>query len=172
MTAMEVFSELTWDGSSGPGSDPTDASPYLIFLELYIDKYDIRSVLDLGCGDGRLARATNWGCAKYIGLDIKSGYDILKCDLPSADLVIIKDVLQHWDNNSIELMRTRLQAYEHSLITNCCDPFRTNEDIRIGDCRALNLAADPFNWPVKEIFRWRGHETKSVVQFSGRKLTR
>lgn len=166
MTTMEIFKDLVWEGNSGPGSNPADAIPYLIFLERYVAQYGIESVLDLGCGDGRLAAATDWGTASYTGLDIKDGYDILTCDLPEADLVIIKDVLQHWSNEAVNSMRPRLVGYPHVLITNCCDPWRTNEDIETGDARALDLMKDPFNWPVEEVFRWRGHETKSTVRLS------
>ena len=161
---MDVFVGLDWGGNSGPGSNPDDAIPYLIFLERYVQQYGISSVLDLGCGDGRLAAATDWSTATYNGLDIKNGFDITECELPEADLVIVKDVLQHWSNEAIKRMLPRLQSFPHVLITNCCDPWKTNEDITTGDARGLDLSAPPFSWPVEEVFRWRGHETKSVVR--------
>lgn len=169
---MKIFVKKKWNGNSGPGSDPRYCIPYLDFLAKYIRDNKIESVLDLGSGDGRLASVTDWGSAVYTGLDIKNGFDITSCDLPDAELVLIKDVLQHWNNESINEFFPRVASYKLVLITNCADDWRTNEDIVIGDCRALDLAKYPFNWPVEEVFRWRGHETKSVVQFSARKPIR
>ena len=160
---MDIFLELDWDGGSGPGSDPDKAQPYLKFVSEYIRIHNVRSVLDLGCGDGRLAEATDWRGASYVGLDIKTGHDILTCKRPEADLVLVKDVLQHWSNAAIDQIFPRLYGCKHVLITNCCDPFKTNEDITTGYARALDLAAEPFNWPVREVLRWRGDETKAVV---------
>lgn len=156
--------ESLWGNDSGPGSDPIDARPYLTFLSRYISTNDIKSVLDLGCGDGRLARETDWHSARVVGLDIIYGFDVRTCTLPFANLAIMKDVLQHWPNTDIQAILPRLRKFEHVLLTNCCDPWRTNEDIVTGDARALDLSIEPFNWPVVEVFRWKGHETKSVVR--------
>lgn len=159
---MTIAAPMLWGGSSGPGSDPAVAAPYLRFLERYIREHKIARVLDLGCGDMRLARATDWDDAWYTGIDFP--HDIRSCRLPAAGLVLLKDVLQHWPNADITAFRSRLAAYPRVLITNCCDPFRTNEDIPFGHCRALDLAAPPFSWPVREVFRWHGDETKAVVE--------
>lgn len=161
--SMDIFRDLEWEGNSGPGSDPDNAAPYLDFVSNYIKDNAVQSVLDLGCGDGRLAGAMNWHGASYTGLDIKYGDNVLTCNLPQADLVLMKDVLQHWCNDDIQRMKARLLCYRQVLITNCCDLWRTNEDIPTGYARALNLSLPPFNWPVKEVFRWHGDETKSVV---------
>lgn len=155
---------MTWGGNSGPGSCPVNAGPYLRWLELYIRLHRITSVIDLGSGDGRLARATDWGGASYRGLDLPD--DIRSCALPPADLALCKDVLQHWPTADIQAMRRRLAAYPRVLITNCADPYDTNQDIPMGACRALDLAAPPFRWPVTEVFRWHGDETKSVVEMT------
>lgn len=171
MSHAEVFSRLYaedgWEGGSGTGSDPSAAAPYCRFVERYIRKHAIRSVLDLGCGDGRVARAIDWGEAAYRGLDIvMTGDDIRTCPWPAADLVLVKDVLQHWPTADIQALLPRLQAYPHVLVTNSATGIHTNEDIEAGGFRSLDLAAPPFGWPMRPVLRWLGGEFKVTVLLS------
>jgi Glycosyl transferases group 1 len=165
-----VYATGAWGAGSGSGSDPRAAEPYCRFVERYIREHEVTSVLDLGCGDGQIARAIDWGAARYQGADTVPGLgaaitgDIRSCGLPAADLVLVKDVLQHWPNADIEAMRPRLQKYPRVLITNSASGHRINTDIQAGSVRALNLAAPPFRWPVREVFRWQGDEVKSVTE--------
>jgi hypothetical protein len=162
---MKVFLDTVWGPpgyESGSGGDPIFARPYLDFVSQYIEERGIKSVLDLGCGDGRLTEAMDWHDASYTGMDIKLGHDILTDELPDADLVLVKDVLQHWSNADIQAMHSRLMRFPAVLITNSILP-NTNQDIVTGQWRGLNLTQDPFYWNVVEVFRWQGDETKSVV---------
>ena len=43
-------------GSSGSGSDPANALPYLEYLQHFFKEHNIKSVVDLGCGDWQLGR--------------------------------------------------------------------------------------------------------------------
>ena len=130
-------------------------------------EHGIKSVLDLGCGDGRLAAAMHWP-GTYTGLDVAADRahrdDIRSCPLPPADLVIIKDVLQHWPAADILAFRQRLAGYRHVLITNSAAGVATNADIEAGGFRSLDLAEPPFMWPVTEVFRWEADEPKVTVR--------
>ena len=68
-------------------------------------------------------------------------------DLPSADLVICKDVLQHLPLADVAaLLRYFRQRCRFALVTNDIYPaVATNEDIAPGGWRALRLDQPPFN---------------------------
>lgn len=78
--------------------------------------------MDVGCGDWQFSQAIDWGTIKYIGYDIvkqvvkanrkKFGTRLIsfihgngvQCDLPMADLLICKDVLQHLPNEISKIL--------------------------------------------------------------------
>lgn len=75
-----------------------------------------------------------------------------------ADLVVIKDVLQHWSTREIHAFLFRAN-FRRMLITNCNYGPTVNTDIETGGWRALDLTKPPFE--VGEVvFHW---ETKDVV---------
>lgn len=160
----EIYESGSWGFGSGPGSDPSKCKKYIKFIEGYIQKNNVRSVADLGCGDGRLAKAINWQGASYKGLDVIKGQDIRTYELPKADLAILKDVLQHWSNLDILSFRKRLCMYTQVLITNTSPGFCTNEDISTGNWRSLDLGSPPFNWPVKPVLYFVASEPKLTVE--------
>lgn len=171
MSHRDVFTGIYirggWGTGSGTGSAPDTAAPYCAFVTGYIRAHQISSVLDLGCGDGRLAAVTDWAGAAYTGLDVATtGHDIRGCHLPAAGLVLIKDVLQHWATRDIWAFFPRLARYRRVLITNSAAGVRTNLPIATGGFRSLDLAAPPFSWPVREVFRWEGDEIKSVAELA------
>ena len=107
-----------YSGSSGDGSCINyNKDTYVPFLKKFITEHNIKTIVDLGCGD--------FQCGKliYDDLDVSyTGYDAYKkiieynssqCTLPkytfnhldfcnnkesirSGDLCILKDVIQHW----------------------------------------------------------------------------
>ena len=175
MSHAEVFARLYaedgWAGGSGTGSNPDAAAPFCRFTERYLERHQIRSVLDLGCGDGQIAQAISWGPARYTGIDVVPRHgitagDIRICPWPAADLVLIKDVLQHWPTADIRALLPRLRQHAHVLVTNSASGIRTNTDIEPGGFRSLDLAAAPFGWPVQPVLRWLGDEFKVTVQLS------
>jgi SAM-dependent methyltransferase len=114
--------EILYDGSSGPGSEIWYNIKYIQILRTFIIDNDIKTIVDLGCG--------NCKCLRYLydTLDVVYvGYDVYKdiidynlkfnandkyyfnhldfCEnkerIFKADLCIIKDVLMHWKLNSI-----------------------------------------------------------------------
>lgn len=165
---VRIFGSARWGEpgeQSGSGSDPEVAMPYLKFLSDYMHEHEIKSVLDLGSGDGRLAAAVHWP-GTYTGLDALNGDDIRTCPWPDADLVLVKDVFQHWPAADIQALLPRLEAYPHVLITGSAAGVRVNEDIAAGGFRSVDLAAEPFSWPVTEVFRWVGDEEKMTVRLA------
>jgi hypothetical protein len=104
----------------------------------------------------------NWGDASYLGVDIAS--DVIAAvrnkhekgtikfqvgditdELPAADLLISKDVLQHLSNRLVQkFIRNTLRKgkYKWAILTN--DRGRENRDVASGGHRAIDLAAPPF----------------------------
>ena len=164
-----IYEHSTWGnnnnshykGSSGSGSSiDYNIKHYVPFLKNYILKKNIRSIVDLGCGDFKC------GTSIYNGLNISyCGYDIYKKvilhnqllmpnytfitsdfykdkeNLIKADLCILKDVLQHWPLEYIYSFMDYLiesKKYKYILICNCCNQHKHNTNIQIGEWRALN----------------------------------
>ena len=147
-----------YEGSSGWGSSiEYNKNNYIPFIRSFIDKFNIKTIVDLGCGDFRIGKLL------YQNLDIEyTGYDAYEGvinfnkdkykehknfhfihsdfgakeyreDLKEADLCIIKDVLQHWPNNYIiEFMDfiTKSTKYKYILITNCWNTTPENTKYR------------------------------------------
>ena len=136
---------------------------YRAYIEDFIKKHAVKSVVDAGCGDWSFSSAIDWGDASYLGVDIAS--DVIEAvrnkhekgkikfvvgditeDLPAADLLISKDVLQHLSNELIlKFIKNNLRKdkYKWVILTN--DRGSENRDIRSGLHRMIDLTAPPFN---------------------------
>jgi hypothetical protein len=87
-------------------------------------------------------------------------------ELPEADLLIAKDVLQHWSNETISSFLPHLDRYRYALVTNCADPYAEtrNVDIRVGEFRYLDIRQPPFNVDAREIYSFTNYRPP-VVRF-------
>jgi len=187
-----IYFNKIWYKGSGSGSLPSNTKSYRNFLEDYIRNNKIKKIIDIGCGNWSFSSLINWFGLEYLGIDVVRSLiginkkkwsernirfqcgDALKMKLPGADLVIIKDVLQHWPNNTIAKFLPGLKKYEHVLIINSIDEIddmETNGDIRLGQARPVDLSKKPFKQKVEELFVWeswrpgrRTWESKSVVK--------
>jgi hypothetical protein len=170
-TFNRIYSEGTWGrdvagtGTSGSGSTLEITREYRAYVEDFIKKHGVKSVVDAGSGDWGFSRAMDWGDASYLGVDIASEVveavrrnhqtdrirfqvgDITD-DLPAADLLISKDVLQHLSNELVHTFienNLRKGKYKWVILTNDRTGPRQNLDTRPGGHRPLDLAAPPFN---------------------------
>jgi hypothetical protein len=107
----------------------------------------------------------DWGDASYLGVDIASDViDVVRKthergkirfqvgditeDLPAADLLISKDVLQHLSNELVQKFienNLRKGKYKWVILTNDRTGPRQNLDTQAGGHRPIDLAAPPFN---------------------------
>ena len=162
-------SNTDYKGSSGNGSDVEyNITTYIPFLREFLKKFNITTVVDLGCGDFRCGKFIydDMKDIKYYGYDAydkiikhhnNSGYDsryqfthldFYKCkeEIMPADLCILKDVLQHWKLEEIYIFMDYLIAskkYKYILICNCGAQTTNNTDISTGQCRALSSQLFP-----------------------------
>jgi hypothetical protein len=62
------------------------------------------------------------------------------------DLLLVKDVLQHWSNDNIRafLTQSALSSFRHVILTNCDDERVTTPDITDGGWRPLNILSPQF----------------------------
>ena len=181
-----IYSKNLWGHGSGPGSLAENTQEYRRFLHNFLRSNQITSVVDIGCGDWQISRLMDWTGIRYIGVDVsdvvlsntqnfaREGVSFLLADaryepIPTAELVIIKDVMQHWSNDDILTFLPRLNSFPQALITNGFHPSMSNlvnTDIQAGSFRPINLRLAPFNLPgfyinwlefdePKWIFHWR-----------------
>jgi len=179
-----IYAQNIWGSGSGEGSLPTRTKGYARFLQHFIRDNRITSVVDLGCGDWQFSRFIDWSGVRYHGFDIarpvieenRRLYARVRVDfdvspeqfdqLPDADLLIVKDVLQHWSNAAIERFLPTLKRYPFALLTNCTPPRRRrfwkisttkNSDIEDGDFRYLDLRTAPFFLQAKAVYAFSPH---------------
>lgn len=157
-----IYSAGQWGEGSGPGSLRSGLRPYKSFVQRMIELYRPQSVLDLGCGYFAPYADMDW--PDYTGLDVASApieanrrdyagpgrrfeqRDWMEGELPYADLVLVKDVLQHWPDELVRRGLKRLSTCNRVIITNSAvlGQHTVNADIELGGCRPLNLLLPPF----------------------------
>jgi SAM-dependent methyltransferase len=167
-TFNRIYVEGTWGkdvagkGTSGTGSTLEITREYRAYVEDFMKKHNVKSVVDAGCGDWSFSSAIDWGDASYLGVDIAT--DVIAAvrnkhekgkikfqvgditdELPAAELLISKDVLQHLSNELVhKFIRNNLRKgkYKWVILTN--DRGSEHRDVASGGYRAIDLAAPPF----------------------------
>ena len=104
----------------------------------------------------------DWADASYLGVDIASDviaavrkkhekdkikFDVgdIAEDLPAADLLISKDVLQHLSNELVQtFIKDNLRKGKYKWVTLTNDRGSENPDVPSGGYRGIGLAAPPF----------------------------
>jgi SAM-dependent methyltransferase len=182
----KIYKDHEWGGGSrsGPGSDPHVLSDYAKVLMSIVNSRQIKTVVDIGCGDWALGRSVDWSRVDYTGVDIVPPLvaklntdfggptrrflcaDLTIDPLPSADLCVIKDVLQHLSNEKVHTFLARLpQLFKYALITNDISheirsswrrrwrrtSLPPNIDVPSGGYRPLTLRAAPFCLPATQL---------------------
>ena len=167
-TFNRIYAEGTWGrnvagkGTSGTGSTLEITREYRAYVEDFIKTHSVKSVVDAGCGDWSFSSAMDWGDASYLGVDIAS--DVIAAvrnkhekdkitfrvgditdELPAADLLISKDVLQHLSNDLVhKFIRNNLRKGQYKWVILTNDRGSENRDVASGGYRAIDLAAPPF----------------------------
>ena len=137
-----------------------------------------------------MAGAIDWQGAHYIGVDVAqpaldlfrqwsgdmktAGWgaewwrkcwqaDALTDPLPDADLVLIREVLQHLTNDDVQRMIDRLHQYP--MVLHCSalvDPI--NGPGETGWCRGVDLSLPPFSLPVETVFQYEMFGVNYICQ--------
>ncbi len=145
-TFTAIYKEQLWGSSasshrqffSGTGShDANIADLYVEEVRRFLSGFQSKlSVVDLGCGDFCIGARIRPYCARYIACDIVAPLigenqrlygslnvdfrvlNVVEDDLPSADVVIIRQVLQHLSNDQItEAVEKIRRRFRYAIVT-------------------------------------------------------
>ena len=164
----QIYDNDVWTHGSGPGSLPKNTKKYRNVLTEIIKKYNIKSVLDYGCGDWQFSKLINYNdlVELYIGVDVV--HSVIQNNLKysnnkiffqfiddnwqfkKVDLIICKDVLQHLPNDYVTHLYSSMKKHcKYMLITN--DIFGTSvaTETKIGGYRPIDIC-NKFN--IEPIF--------------------
>lgn len=178
----DVYKTAKWgknaagEGISGSGSSVKSTAIYRAFLADFMKDTGVTSVVDAGCGDWNFSQLVDWTGIDYKGYDIVGSLiekdkqkfgkpniqffqaDIVEADLPPADLLVSKHVLQHLPNADVQkFLAKQLPKYKHVLLTDGVVPgslSSDNHDIAPGDYRPLDPTKPPFNIPGVKALTW------------------
>jgi SAM-dependent methyltransferase len=176
----KVYATNEWQFGSGEGSLRKHTRGYVEFLQQFLKDHQIRSVVDMGCGDWQFSRYLDWTGINYHGYDLvesvistnqrrfaKPNITFTRYEgdfnvLPNADLLIAKDVLQHLSHANILQFLPTLQRYPKCLITNCVNPHgpTVNKDIQDGEFRYLDLRLPPYSLNAEELYEFTNHQPR------------
>lgn len=166
----KIYEENQWknpESRSGSGStiDATkilrDALPELL------TNLNITSILDIPCGDFNWMKEVDLTGIDYVGADVVSELikenvkqfgtnckefrtlDLLKDQLPKADLVICRDCLVHLSfEDAFKALEKICSSGAKYLLTTTFPLHQNNEGIETGWWYPINLNSEPF--PMKE----------------------
>jgi len=176
-----IYSQKLWGGRkrfwqrffSGYGSNNKNiVGPYLAAVKPLIEG---KITVDLGCGDFAVGKQLFEFSKRYIACDIVRPLveynrrkfkalhlefriiDAVADNLPEGDVVLIRQVLQHLNNNSISKILDKLSRYSAAIITEHIPEgdFVPNIDISTGHGyrpavgSGLVLTEKPFNLAAK-----------------------
>ena len=185
----KIYLDHSWgsESKSGPGSVASKVRGYIRFLQNFIKSNDIKSITDVGCGDWSIAKCLELDNVAYCGVDVvpsvvnslsmQYGRDNVRFEcmdatngnLPTADLLIMKDVLQHWPNKQVKDFFPNLEKFKFGLVTNDYCRYRLInilgfrfrgklmtelDDIQFGECRSIRLNQSPFSLKCKRVFHF------------------
>lgn len=184
----DVYARSVWTEGSGPGSTLAfNEEAYMPFLSGLIRTLPITRIVDLGCGDWQFSRhlvlplCSSIHGLRYDGFDcvrelVERNNDTFATDqvhfhhldltcpdaidqIPDADIVLIKDVLQHLPDEDVTRITSQLAArFNIVIITNCMSEGIV-PDIPVGDWRKLNVDHYPLSAAhASRLFTYHGKE--------------
>ena len=164
-----IFSENYWgsdESRSGRGSTLDKTIIIREKLPILWRQFEIKSFLDIPCGDYNWMNKVNKGNIIYIGGDIVSEMiqqnsnkhgkenvsfeilDITKDILPKVDMIFCRECLQHLSyENVFRAVKNFKNSGSKYLLVTSLPLTLSNWDIADGDFRPLNLRINPFNFP-------------------------
>ena len=185
----KIYTENKWGGEdgdfySGDGTTNKNTDRYVSFLAGFVQQYNIRSILDIGCGDFRVMKRVLEQCpdVEFIGADVVKPLveknneryaskkirfvhiDAISEKLPIADLCTIRQVLQHLDNKQIKKILDKTIKFRHLLVTEHVPEGKgivpnknkgIGPDVRLVYKSGVFIDQAPFNLKVDRVFSYK-----------------
>lgn len=178
-----IYKHKLWGGKkydyySGFGSHSKKVvKPYVKTIGGFLKTHEKQlAVCDLGCGDFNVGNQLVEFSESYIGVDVvpdlvernkkqfqnsKLSFtclDIINDDLPFADCVLVRQVLQHLSNSDILKLAAKLQKYSFAIVTEHLPKKKfvpnldklTGANIRLSNNSGVVLHEAPFSIPAKQ----------------------
>ena len=179
-----IYMQKEWGGDkqdfySGQGSHlPKIVDPYVRKINQFLSTFTPKlSVCDLGCGDFNVGKQLVDASEQFIGIDVVAdlihrnkalfkhpkvqfmNLDMIADDLPVADCVLVRQVLQHLSNEQIGSILKKLKKYKYVIVTEHLpkDDFvanldkKTDASIRLFENSGVVLTESPFDLrPLKQ----------------------
>ena len=174
-TFSNIFTKDLWqsnrkhkESKSGAGSFLKNTKNVRNDLPDLLNKYDIKSMLDIPCGDMNWISKLNLNI-DYVGADIvpeliaenKRNYpsiqfkvlDIVNDKLPKMDVLLCRDCFVHLPLEYVKLAISNIRkaGIKYMLVTSF--PIEFNKNISLGRWRPLNMQIEPFNLEAIEIIQ-------------------
>jgi 2-polyprenyl-3-methyl-5-hydroxy-6-metoxy-1,4-benzoquinol methylase len=166
-TFTGIFNTRAWHSNesiSGNGSELKQTQRLINELPALFKKYDIKSILDIPCGDYNWMQHVDRTNIDYIGADIveplieanKQKYpninfqhlDLTNSELPQVDLILARDVFVHMTYETIiAALENIIKSRCKYLLTTSFTGMNSNWNLTTnGDWRPLNLLIEPFRF--------------------------
>ncbi len=164
-----IFANNSWGDQaslSGTGSNLAETETIRQAITEVLKNYNVKTFLDIPCGDFYWMKELDLSAVNYIGADIvkpliaqnKERYsqnnrvfchlNLLTDVLPKVDLVFCRDCLVHLSSADIRLaLKNLVRSGSTYLLTTTFPDHSVNIDIITGRWRPLNLEIAPFNFP-------------------------
>lgn len=162
------YDRNTWgdpESRSGGGSNLAQTEVIRRDLPALFHRWEVRSLLDVPCGDGHWWAGVDHDLEEYIGADIVPGMieerekaarpgerfvclDVATTPLPRADAILCRDLLVHLSFGLIQETVANFKRSGAEYLIATTFPGRSNQDIKTGRWRPLDLTAPPLNFPT------------------------
>ena len=158
-----------WDDPesvSGRGSSLRSTEAIRRELPALCAEFQIRSVVDAGCGDFNWFRDLKLDLESYVGIEVVEdlarrnaerhggpgrrfvSLDVIRDPLPRADLILCRDCLVHFSTADVwQALQNIARSGSTYLLTTTFTDRTQNQEIATGDWRPLNLEIAPFQLP-------------------------
>jgi len=174
-----IFSEIyvagRWGDAetrSGSGSKVDATVAIRTELPRILERYGIRTLVDVPCGDLNWLRRVPLDLDRYVGADIVAAVieanrarfgaegrsflhlDLCRDPLPLADAVLCRDGLVHLSNRlAVDALANVRRSGARYLLATTFDGLRENRDVVTGFWRPTDLRLPPFDLlaPVEEV---------------------
>lgn len=179
----DIYNSNGWgdiESISGPGSrieNTVNLRKELIYL---VNKLNIKSILDVPCGDINWMSKVDLKNIRYYGFDIvkelieqnkekfkNKNYnfeckDAISDKLPQVDLILCRDLIIHFPIKEIwNLLNNFIKSgSKYLLISKSINQNTYNQNIEFGSWSPRNLEKPPFNFP-KPLYLVLDHDNES-----------